>query len=160
MVEANSFAHQHNYWTFIEAEGGDCNLYEQGLKEMQIIKENDPNHHIIHFKYPITEKIAFHSQLTTLESNIYANTGRSFLHVFFSGNSWQKGGRLITDLGFGNFPVEGRMSKMCAGGLNLATWCVFDCSRAERVGEANVGGKEWNSDNDEHGASFPDFCLP
>ena len=72
--------------------------------------------------------------------------GKSFFRTYFCGEAWIKCGRIQTDMGYGVFTIEKKLSSMCGGGLDMATWCVFNCSRALKTTEA--GGLEW-SDEEE-----------
>ena len=99
-----------------------------------------------------------------MENEMINHDGNSIFRPYFCGKAWVNGGCIRTDMGFGIFDVEKKFTSICGGGLDMATWCVFNCSRAIR--QTDAGALEWpeededNTNNNMKGPLFMTYaCL-
>ena len=128
---SEKFDYLKKYFLFFEGMRGNIDKYIQAYKQNGILDELDPNTMVIKFQYPITNKMQFHLDMAELETKILRNCqqGNGFLHGVFSGDAWMKAGTVHTNMGYGIFPVQKKITAFCGGGSKLATWLHLDCPR-------------------------------
>ena len=80
-----------------------------------------------------------------METIMFQQEGNIFFRPYFCGEAWVQCNRIQTDMGYGPFRIENKLTAMCGGGLDMATWCIFNCSRAVKLNEA---GLEWSDDEE------------
>ena len=146
MVQSVPFRFERKYFLGFEAEGGNIDRYFNKVEKIGLLNRNDPNTTIKIFKFPITDKRKFLRDLIDIDSDLLADSSNTFLHVVFTGKSWMTGGRICTDMGYGNFHIENKIRLMVGGGLNLAVWSFMNCARTIKMKEA--GGQEWRSEDE------------
>ena len=75
--------------------------------------------------------------------------GKALFLPYFCGDSWVKSGFIQTHMGYGGYGIEKNLLSTCQKNPQIASWFIFNCSRAEKITEAGIaGGSEW-SDEEE-----------
>ena len=111
------------------------------------LNREDPRTQVIQLNYPVSKKTEQYRVFGQLENRIRDDEdGEETLLIFyFTGESSIKGGKIVTDLGVGPFPIEKKVDGFCQGATNLTTWAIWDCPRQH---EEQLSSAKAESDSD------------
>ena len=114
------------------------------------LDRDDPNTQVIQLNYPVSKKTEQYRVFGQLENRIRddEDNEQTLMIFYFTGESSLKGGKIVTDLGVGPFPIEKRVNGFCQGATNLTTWAIWDCPRQLEEQQSTAKAESDSSDCD------------